>query len=183
MAFRLRPDESIESILKDLDPLVIAIGLALASLAPGPAGEAGAIAAIAFDIRRKRWDGVLLSAASMIPIVGYVPAAAKVGYLVLLLHHRLRRVEASLTELAQSPEQARQLVEVFGKYQHSVPQWKITRRLRERLDRIAAGVTLSERCEPDRTPPGHLLAIDAAVQAVASGAAAGEAISSSVNSP
>ena len=86
MRLKLDAKEPIEHILHDLDPLMIAIGLALASLAPGPAGEAGAVAAIVFDVKCRRWGGVILSAASMIPVVGYVPAIVKVALLVFLLN-------------------------------------------------------------------------------------------------
>lgn len=150
MRFDLDANEPIEHILRDLDPLMIAIGLALASLAPGPAGEAGAVAAIAFDIKRRRWDGVVLSAASMIPLVGYVPAVLKVCLLILLLNRRLKRVEAVLPEIEQSPESARKMRDVFGKYQRAIPAWKITRGLRKRLERIMVSGqrTLDAATEP-----------------------------------
>lgn len=138
MRLKLDAKEPIEHILHDLDPLMIAIGLALASLAPGPAGEAGAVAAIVFDVKCRRWGGVILSAASMIPVVGYVPAIVKVALLVFLLNRRLRRVEAALPELQESPDAVRTLQALFGKYHRSIPNWKITRKLRVRLERIMA---------------------------------------------
>ncbi|MGA2886717.1 MAG: hypothetical protein ABSE51_01595 [Terracidiphilus sp.] len=153
MDSNLNPNESFDYVLKDLDPLVIAIGLAVASLAPGPAGEAGAIAAIAFDTKRRRWDGVVLSAASMIPVVGYVPAVVKLGWLVFLLNQRLKRVESSLSDLTQSPEHALKILEIFGKYQRSIPKWKITRKLRERVDRIVASVTPTDPQDEKRARP------------------------------
>jgi hypothetical protein len=138
----LVPQESVEQILQDLDPQMIAIGLALASLAPGPAGEAGAVAAIAFDVKRRRWDGVILSAASMVPLVGYLPALVKVTLLIFLLNRRLRRVEAALSELQQSPASVQKIREVFGKYRRGIPKWRITRGMRDRLDKI---VTIGQR--------------------------------------
>lgn len=130
--------ESVEQILQDIDPQMMAIGLAIASIAPGPAGEAGAVAAIAFDFKRRRWDGVILSAASMVPLVGYVPAFVKLALLILSLNRRLRRLEAALPALEQSPGSARRIEEVFGKYQRRIPKWRITRGIRDRLDRIVA---------------------------------------------
>src|ERR1700681_2981516 len=60
-----RPLQSmtLKEILADLDPLMIAIGLAFAASTPGPAGEAGAVAAISFDVSHRRWYGAALSAA------------------------------------------------------------------------------------------------------------------------
>ncbi|HEY6446187.1 MAG TPA: hypothetical protein VIY53_07000 [Acidobacteriaceae bacterium] len=133
---QLAPNESVEQILQDIDPQMIAIGLALAALAPGPAGEVGAVAAIAFDFKRRRWDGVILSTASMVPLVGYVPALVKVALLIRLLNRRLKSVEAALPALQQSPGSARRIQEIFGKYQHGIPKWRITRAIRDRLDRI-----------------------------------------------
>ena len=132
------PKESVEQILQDIDPQITAIGLAVASIAPGPAGEVGAVAAIAFDFKRRRWDGVILSAASMVPLVGYVPAFVKLALLIRLLNRRLRRLEAALPALQQSPGSAQRIEEVFGKYQRSIPKWRITRGIRDRLDRIVA---------------------------------------------
>jgi hypothetical protein len=138
----LAPKESVEQILQDIDPQMIAIGLAIAALAPGPAGEVGAVAAIAFDFKRRRWDGAILSAASMVPLIGYVPAFAKVTLLILLLNRRLRRVEADLPSLQQTPESARRIQEIFDKYRRRIPRWRITRGIRDRLDRI---VTIGQR--------------------------------------
>lgn len=137
----MAPNESVEQILQDLDSQMVAIGLAIASLAPGPAGEVGAVAAIGFDFKRRRWDGAMLSAASMVPLVGYVPAFVKVALLIRLLNRRLQRVEAALPALQQSPESARRIQEILGKYQRGIPKWRITRGIRDRLDRI---VTIGE---------------------------------------
>jgi len=137
--------EPAAKAVMDLDPLVIALGLSLASLAPGFAGEAGAVAAIAFDVKCKRWYGVILSSASMIPIIGYLPAVVKVGLLVVLLNRQLMLVEAALPELQKTPEVARKALEVLEKYKRNVPKWKITRGLRQRLERIMA----SGQCAAD----------------------------------
>jgi hypothetical protein len=130
--------ESFKDILTDLDPLMIAIGLALAASAPGPAGEAGAIGAISFDVKQRRWYGVLLSAASMIPVVGYAPAFLKVAWLLVLLNRRLRSLEGMLPELHRSPEDIELLRSTFGKYYRRLPRIGITRSLRARLERIMA---------------------------------------------
>jgi hypothetical protein len=129
---------SFKEILTDLDPLMIAIGLAFAAGAPGPAGEAGAIAAISFDVKQRRWYGALLSAASMIPLVGYAPAFLKVAWLLVILNRRLKTLETMLPELHQSPEDIELLRSTFGKYYRRLPRMGITRSLRARLERIMA---------------------------------------------
>jgi len=132
------PGKSFPEILADLDPLMIAIGLAFAAGAPGPAGEAGAIAAISFDVKQRRWYGVLLSAASMIPVAGYVPAFLKVAWLLASLNRRLKTLEEMLPELHRSPENIELLRNTFGKYYRRLPRIKITRSLRARLERMMA---------------------------------------------
>jgi|SRR5580658_936442 hypothetical protein len=135
-----RPPQSmtLQGILADLDPLMIAIGLALAASTPGPAGEAGAIAAISFDVSHRRWSGAALSAASMIPVVGYLPAFFKVGWLLFILSRRLKTIEDMLPELHRSPENVESLRDSLGKYYRRLPKIKITRTLRSRLERIMA---------------------------------------------
>ena len=136
MVFTVDKNRSATEILREIDPLMIAVGLAIASLAPGPAGEAGAVAAIAFDLKRRRWPGAFLSGVSMIPLFGYVPAAFKVALLVHLLDRRLKNLEAVLAGQQNSSDTASEVQQVLGKYQRSVPHWKITRGIRERLERI-----------------------------------------------
>ncbi len=126
------------AVLADLDPLMIAIGLAFAASAPGPAGEAGAVAAISFDVSKRRWYGVALSAASMIPLIGYLPALFKVGLLLNLLGRRLKAIEERLPELHQSAEDVEYLRTIFGKYYRRLPKINITRKLRARLEAIMA---------------------------------------------
>lgn len=130
--------ESFEHILADLDPLLIAIMLAFAASTPGPAGEAGAIAAISFDVKQRRWYGAVLSAASMIPVAGYLPAFFKVGWLLVLLNRRLKTLEEMLPELHRSPANIELLRTTFGKYYRRLPRIRITRSLRARLERIMA---------------------------------------------
>jgi hypothetical protein len=129
---------TLKEILADLDPLMIAIGLAFAASTPGPAGEAGAVAAISFDVSHRRWYGAALSAASMIPVIGYLPAFFKVGWLLFILNRRLKTIEEMLPELHQSPENVESLRETFGKYYRRLPKMKITRTLRHRLEGIMA---------------------------------------------
>lgn len=45
---------SVERAVKGLDPLMICIVLAFAASAPSLAGEAGAVAAISYDLAKKR---------------------------------------------------------------------------------------------------------------------------------
>jgi hypothetical protein len=129
---------TLKEILSELDPLMIAIGLAFAASTPGPAGEAGAVAAISFDVSQRRWYGVALSTASMIPLVGYVPAFFKIGWLLFILNKRLKTIEDMLPELHQSAENVESLRNTFGKYYRRLPKIRITRTLRERLERIMA---------------------------------------------
>ena len=129
---------TLREILADLDPLMIAVGLAFAACTPGPAGEAGAVAAISFDVSRRRWYGVALSAASMIPVIGYLPGFFKIGWLLFILSRRLKTIEAMLPELHQSAENVESLRDSFGKYYRRLPKVKITRTLRTRLECIMA---------------------------------------------
>lgn len=129
---------TLKEILADLDPLMIAIGLAFAASAPGPAGEAGAVAAISFDVAHRRWYGVALSAASMIPVIGYLPAFFKVGWLLFILSRRLRTIEDMVPELHRSAENVQSLRDTFGKYYRRLPKMYITRTLRTRLEYIMA---------------------------------------------
>jgi hypothetical protein len=129
---------TLREILTDLDPLMIAIGLAFAASAPGPAGEAGAVAAISFDASHRRWYGVALSAASMIPVIGYLPAFFKIGWLLFILSRRLTTIEDMLPELHRSAENIESLRDSFGKYYRRLPRLDITLALRSRLECIMA---------------------------------------------
>jgi hypothetical protein len=156
-------NDSLEELLGQLDPRMIAIGLACASLTPSVAGYAGAVAAIAFDVKYKEWYGAALSAASMIPLVGYVPGAFKVGWLLRLLDRDLKKLEEQLPMLHQSPEAVSRLRTAFDKYYNNLPNIKVTRPLRIRL--------------------AHIMALDEPTQSAASTEPAVEPISSSVNKP
>ena len=127
---------TLKQILIEVDPLMIAIGLAFAACAPGPAGEAGAVAAITFDVSRRRWYLVALSAASMIPLIGYIPALFKVGWLLSILSRRLKAIEDMLPEGNRSAEDVEMLRDSFGKYYRRLPKMNITRSIRSRLERI-----------------------------------------------
>ncbi len=127
---------TLRVLVDELDPLMIATALALASLSPGPAGEAGAVAAIAYDIKCKRWYGVALSAVSMVPLFGYIPAIFKVGFLLFLLNRNLNALEAMLPELRESPEASLMVEGALGGYYRKIPDIWLTRRLRQRLGRI-----------------------------------------------
>lgn len=127
---------ALRVLVGELDPLVIATALAMASLTPGPAGEAGALAAIAFDIKHKRWYGVALSAASMIPIIGYIPAVFKVGFLLFLLNRYLNSLEAMLSEVHDFPEESILAGSALVRYCHNIPDLWLTRPLLKRIRRI-----------------------------------------------
>ena len=157
------PEDPLEELLSQLDPRMIAIGLACASLTPSAAGYAGAVAAIAFDVKHRQWYGVALSAASMIPLAGYVPGAFKVGWLLRLLDRDLKKLEQQIPVLHQSPEAVARMRTAFGKYYRSLPDIKITRPLRNRL--------------------AHIMALDEPAQLAATTEPEVEPISSSVNKP
>jgi hypothetical protein len=143
---------SIRVSVEGLDPLLIATALAVASLTPGPAGEAGAVAAIAYDIKQKRWYGVALSGASMIPVFGYIPAFVKVGLLIFLVNRRLKTLEAILPEIQGSPEASLMVESVLGKYYRKLPDIWITRPLRKRLGRIM-GLNKPSQDKPSQSVP------------------------------
>ena len=135
----------LSALLRGLDPLLIATGLAIASLTPGPAGQAAAIAAVVYDVSQKRWWGVVLSALSIIPFVGYVPAFLKVGLLLALLGRRLKALEMLCPAVHAYPEAVFMLRDSLRKYYRQIPDVRLVRRLRTRLARIMALDT------PDRT--------------------------------
>jgi hypothetical protein len=130
--------EELRVLLNDLDPLMIALGLACASIAPGPPGYFGAIAAIAFDAKHKHWRGLALTAGSMIPIAGYLPGIVKVGWLLRTLDRHLKDLERKLPVLHQSEESISSLRDALGKYHRSLPKIKPTQTLRDRLAHIMA---------------------------------------------
>jgi hypothetical protein len=156
-------DNSLEKLLSKLDPRMVAIGLACASLTPSVAGYAGAVAAIGFDAKHKQWYGAALSAASMIPLAGYVPGVFKVGWLLRLLDIDLKKLEEQIPVLHQSPDAICRLRLAFGKYYRNLPEIKITRPLRNRLARI--------------------MALDDSVQLAATAELAAGPISNSANNP
>lgn len=157
------PNDSLEELLNQLDPRMVAIGLACASLTPGVPGQAGAVAAIAFDAKHKQWYGAALSAASIIPLAGYVPGVFKVGWLLRRLDRDLKKLEDQLPVLHQSPDAVASLRETFDKYYRNLPDIKITRPLRNRL--------------------AHIMAFDEPIQLAATADSEGMPISNSVNNP
>lgn len=128
--------ESLELLLTGLDPLLIATGLALTSLTPGPAGEAGAVAAIGYDIARKKWFGVVLSATSMVPVFGYIPAALKLGLLLFEVNQRLKSLVTMAPEIRSSPEALNLVRLSLGKYYRQLPNIRLLRTFRKQLERI-----------------------------------------------
>ena len=127
---------SIERVVTELDPLMISIGLAIAASAPSLAGEAGAVAAISYDVARKRWHWAALSATSMLPVIGYVPAFLKVGLLVLVLNRRLKNLVAIAPEIHRSPEALRMVRSTLEKYYRQLPNIRVIRPIRKQLQII-----------------------------------------------
>ena len=126
----------LELLLTGLDPLLIATGLALASLTPGPAGEAGAVAAIGYDIARKEWLGVVLSATSMVPVFGYIPAALKLGLLLFRVNQRLKNLVTMAPDIRSSPEALHLVRLSLGKYYRQLPNIRLLRSIRRQLEQI-----------------------------------------------
>jgi len=79
-----------------------------------------------------------LSATSMVPVFGYLPAFVKVGLLLFLLSHRLKALEARLPEIHTSPEALLMVESALGKYYRKLPDVWLTRSLRKRLEMIMA---------------------------------------------
>jgi hypothetical protein len=127
---------SVERAVKELDPLMICIVLAFAASSPSLAGEAGALAAISYDVAKKRWLWAGLSAISMVPVVGYFPAFLKVGLLLFLLNRRLKSLAAMAPEIHRSPEALQMVRSVLGKYYHQLPNIRLVRPIRKQLQRI-----------------------------------------------
>jgi hypothetical protein len=127
---------TVERVVAELDPLMISIGLAIAASAPSFAGEAGAVAAISYDVARKRWHWAALSATSMLPVIGYVPAFLKVGLLVLVLNRRLKNLVAIAPEIHRSPEALRLVGSTLEKYYRQLPDIRVVRPIRKQLQII-----------------------------------------------
>jgi hypothetical protein len=127
---------SVERLVAELDPLMISIGLAIAASAPSLAGEAGAVAAISYDVARKKWPWAALSVMSMLPAIGYVPAFLKVGLLVFILKRRLKNLVDITPEIHRSPEALRFVRSTLGKYYRQMPNVRVVRPIRKQLERI-----------------------------------------------
>jgi hypothetical protein len=127
---------SIERVVTELDPLMISIGLAIAASASSLAGEAGAVAAISYDVARKKWLWAALSAISMLPAIGYLPAFLKVGLLVFILNRRLRSLVALAPEILRSPEALRFVRSTLEKYYRKLPNVRLVRPIRKQLQII-----------------------------------------------
>lgn len=127
---------TVERVVAELDPLMISIGLAIAASAPSLAGEAGAVAAISYDVARKRWHWAALSATSMLPVIGYVPAFLKVGLLVFVLNRRLKNLVAIAPKIHRSPEALRLVRSTLEKYYRQLPDIRVVRPIRKQLQII-----------------------------------------------
>jgi hypothetical protein len=145
---------SIERVVTELDPLMISIGLAIAASAPSLAGEAGAVAAISYDVARKKWLWAALSAISMLPAIGYLPAFLKVGLLVFILNRRLRSLVALAPEIRRSPEALRFVRSTLEKYYRQLPNVRLVRPIRKQLQIIMDLDDFGQvRAEPSQGSP------------------------------
>jgi len=126
----------VERAVKEIDPLMICIVLAFAASAPSLAGEAGAVGAISYDLSKRRWFWAALSAISMLPVVGYLPAFLKVGLLLRILNRRLKSLVAMAPEIHRSPEALQMARSVLGKYYHQLPNIRPVRPIRKQLQCI-----------------------------------------------
>ena len=146
---------SIGRVVAELDPLMISIGLAIAASAPSLAGEAGAVAAISYDVARKKWHWAALSATSMLPAIGYLPAFLKVGLLVFILNRRLKDLVDIAPEIHSSPEALRLVRSTLEKYYRQLPNIRIVRPVRKQLEIIMdldnSGQVLAESSKGSRS--------------------------------
>lgn len=133
----------VQRILRDLDGLVASTILGLAALIPGPAGVSAAAGAMVLDLSRRYWIGALLSGLSMIPLVGYAPAAAKVARNVGLVSAQLGEIEALLPSIARSPALLAQVQRVVGKYAGRLDRFPLAASISTRARRIMEMQTVS----------------------------------------
>ena len=92
------------ALLRDIDSRFGSSAFGIAALTPGPAGIAAAAAAVAFDVAHRYWFGAFLGILSMIPVLGYLPALAKVGFSLMLLNRRLDMLIVRRLEIEVSPD-------------------------------------------------------------------------------
>jgi len=136
-SFPMQPiSETVKVILAGLNPLFFAIGLAIVSCTPGPQGMAAVLAAISYDFAHKRWYGVALSSAAMIPIVGYIPAAVKVAVLLLELKRRLNTLVLLAPEIHRSSEALQLVRSALGSYYKRLPNLPPLRSIRRQFQKI-----------------------------------------------
>jgi hypothetical protein len=129
-------EASVQRILRDLDGLLASTVLGLAALIPGPAGVSAGAVAMVFDLSRHYWISALLSGLSMIPLVGYAPAVAKVARNVVLVGTKLGEIEALLPFIAQSPALLLQVQSVVGKYAGKLLRFPLVASISTRAQRI-----------------------------------------------
>jgi hypothetical protein len=89
-----------------------------------------------FDLSRCYWISALLSGLSMIPLVGYAPAVAKVARNVVLVGAKLGEIEALLPFIAQSPALLSQVQSVVGKYAGKLLRFSLVASISTRAQRI-----------------------------------------------
>ncbi len=109
-------DAVVEEFLLRFDSLLKDAALSSASLLPGPAGVAAAGGAVAFDVSKRWWFAALLSGLSMIPLAGYLPAVAKVGWNAALVDRELRKIETALLEHEVSAVTAARIHQAVARY-------------------------------------------------------------------
>lgn len=141
-----------DQLLTDFDNLLVSTLLSCASLLPGPAGIAAATGAVGFDLTKRYWIGALLSGLSMIPLAGYVPAAAKVAWYVSLINKQLDAIEALLPELRPWPELIDRAKSSVGKYTSKLLQFKLTASVCVRLKNILDYPTNADEAPPPTEP-------------------------------
>jgi hypothetical protein len=133
----------VQVILRDLDGLLASTVLGLAALLPGPVGVSAAAGAMVFDLSRRYWIGALLSGLSMIPLVGYAPAAAKVAWNVGRVNGQLGKIEVLLPSIAQSPALLAEVQRVVGKYADRLVRFPPAASISRRAQRIMKMPTVS----------------------------------------
>jgi hypothetical protein len=88
----------------------------------------------------------------MIPLAGYVPAAAKVAWYVSLINKQLDAIEALLPELRPWPELIDRAKSSVGKYTSKLLQFKLTASVCVRLKNILDYPTNADEAPPPTEP-------------------------------
>jgi hypothetical protein len=85
-------------------------------MVPGIAGQVSGVGAAVYDISHTFWIGGTLSLLSVIPVIGYVPGAAKIAWNLRKIDAELREIEEMLPSLCGSAPLMEKLQSTVGRY-------------------------------------------------------------------